>query len=89
MTSLGASIGDSIDAPPAPTQETWYDETIERYSNPRAFARKNQPKPEPELQKEISLVNPGGQNTNLEVCDLTDREESSRARVTGRRSPVL
>ena len=61
------AVGDS-NLPPAPTPpEGWYDDSVERYTNPAAYARKHAPAPVPELQKEISLVNPGGQNTKLEV----------------------
>lgn len=89
MTSLGASIGDSIDAAPAPpAPATWYDDSIERYSNPAAYARRNEPKPEPELQKEISLVNPGGQNAKLEVREITDARTDGREGETGRPSLV-
>lgn len=69
MSSATAVAGDSGEAPAAAAQPmtTWADESIERYSNPIAFARKNAPMPTPELQKEVSLAVPGGKNAKLEV----------------------
>lgn len=65
--SSATAIGDETQAPPVEPEPTWYDDSIERYSNPVAYARKNMPNPTPELQREISLAAPGGQGVNLEV----------------------
>lgn len=62
------SVGDATQAGPvAPPEPTWYDDSVERYSNPAAYARKHAPVPTPELQKEALLAVPGGQDAKLEV----------------------
>lgn len=65
---MSAIVEDVDGQRPAQPEPTWYDESLERYMNPRAFARKNAPEPTPALQEEISLVCPsGGKNVKLEV----------------------
>lgn len=67
--SSSTAIGDDTQAVPAVPEPTWYDDSVERYSNPAAYARKNAPQPAltPVLQEEISLAVPGGQAAKLEV----------------------
>lgn len=66
--SSSTAVGDETQqAPPVEPEPTWYDDSVERYNNPVAYARKNMPKPVPELQKEISLAAPGGKDVKLEV----------------------
>ncbi|CAM9939735.1 unnamed protein product [Pylaiella littoralis] len=67
------AVGDETQAPPVEPGPTWYDDSMERYSNPVAYARKNMPEPVPELQKEISLAAPGGKDVKLEVHVLKER----------------
>ncbi|CAN0185617.1 unnamed protein product, partial [Ectocarpus sp. 13 AM-2016] len=73
--SSATVAGDSGEAPAAaaPPMTTWADESIERYTNPIAFARKNTPTPTPELQNEVSLAVPGGKNAKLEIHLLKER----------------
>lgn len=88
--SSTTAVGDQTQAVPVAPEPTWYDDSVERYSNPAAYARKNapQPTPTPDLQDEISLDIPGGQAAQLEVCSLhvcrvvvvfVDRDSMSRA----------
>lgn len=58
-----AVTDESSQAVPVPEPTTWYDDSVERISNPAAYARKNAPEqaPTPELQEEISLTAPGGE----------------------------
>lgn len=67
MSSSTAVGDDTQQAPPVEPAPTWFDDSMERINNPLAYARKNMPKPVPELQKEISLAAPGGQGVKLEV----------------------
>lgn len=64
MTSSVEDIGHQS---ATPAESTWVDESLERYTNPRAFARKNQPAPTPQLQEEKILTSSGGEAINLEV----------------------
>lgn len=65
MSAVVEGVDNQRPAQPGPT---WYDESLERYMNPRAFARKNTPEPTPAFQEEISLVCPsGGKSVKLEV----------------------
>lgn len=66
-TTMSSIVREATHEAPPPPQETWVEESLERYTNPLAFARKNDPGPDPEFQEEISLSSPGGQNVKLQV----------------------
>lgn len=70
--SSSTAVGDETQAVPVAPEPTWYDDSVERYSNPAAYARKHapQPAPTPALQEEISLAVPGGQAAKLEASLL-------------------
>lgn len=64
---MSSSVGDIDPQAVTPAESTWVDESLERYTNPGAFARKNQPEPTPKLQEEKILASSGGEAINLEV----------------------
>lgn len=64
---MTSSVGDIDQQAITPAEPTWVDESLERYTNPRAFARKNQPEPTPKLQEEKILTSSGGEAVNLEA----------------------
>lgn len=65
-------VGDSGQLPQPSPNAQWYDETIERYSNPGLFARKNAQEQTPTLQEQTSLASPsGGKDIELEVQTTT------------------
>lgn len=65
MSTIVSDVDQSL---PAQPEQTWYDESLERYMNPRAYARKHLPEPTPSLIQEIALVSPTeGKNVKLEV----------------------
>ena len=78
--SSSTAVGDDTQAVPVAPEPTWYDDSIERYSNPAAYARKHAPQPAltPALQEEMSLATPGGQNAKLEVGQAIVRQRDER-----------
>lgn len=74
IMSSPTAVGDETQAVPVAPEPSWYDDSVERISNPAAYARKNAPPPAtPELQKEISLAVPGGQTAKVEVRSSASR----------------
>eukprot|EP00752_Nemacystus_decipiens_P016200 g14487.t1 len=73
--SSSTAVADNTQATPVAPAPTWYDDSVERITNPAAYARKHapEPAPTPAFQEEITLAIPGRKTAKLEVHMLKER----------------
>lgn len=63
-----SSVSEANNPPALETQTSWVEESMDRYSNPLAYARAGAVLPEPVVQEEKILASPsGGQSVKLVV----------------------
>lgn len=71
---MSSTVGDIRQAHPVQPDESWVEESLQRYTNPNAFAAKSdETGPTPVLQEEISLASPEGRDVKLQVHLMKER----------------